>query len=124
VKSRLVKTVVIWGLILWLIGYLLSVALFAFVPVSTIGWIVLPIGLAVTIWALAKRILGRSMTDYFLIGIVWTVIAVILDFLLIVKLFSPSDGYYKLDVYIYYASTFLLPLIVGVLKTKQTTNNT
>jgi len=33
--------------------------------------------------------------------------------LFIVKAFKPADGYYKLDVYLYYALTFALPLIVG-----------
>ena len=38
------------------------------------------------------------------------------DYLLIVKVFSPPDGYYKLDVYLYYALTFIMPLVVGWLK--------
>jgi hypothetical protein len=28
-------------------------------------------------------------------------------------MFKPADGYYKLDVYLYYILTFALPLIVG-----------
>jgi len=40
-------------------------------------------------------------------------IAVIFDYLFLVKMFKPTDGYYKLDVYLYYILTFLLPLIVG-----------
>jgi hypothetical protein len=31
--------------------------------------------------------------------------------------FHPPDGYYKPDVYLYYVSTFVLPLIVGWRKT-------
>jgi hypothetical protein len=33
--------------------------------------------------------------------------------LFIVKLLNPADGYYKADVYLYYALTFISPLIVG-----------
>ena len=36
--------------------------------------------------------------------------AIVLDYLLIVKALNPADGYYKLDVYLYYALTFILPL--------------
>lgn len=37
----------------------------------------------------------------------------ILDYVFIVKAFNPSDGYYKVDVYLYYALTFLLPVTIG-----------
>ena len=42
--------------------------------------------------------------------------AVVLDYFLIVKLFHPVDGYYKLDVYLYYVFTFALPIVVGLMK--------
>ena len=29
------------------------------------------------------------------------------------QLFKPADGYYKPDVYLYYAITFVLPIVVG-----------
>jgi glycine cleavage system pyridoxal-binding protein P len=44
---------------------------------------------------------------------VWLVIAVVADYLSLVKLLNPP-AYYKLDVYVYYASTFLIPFLVGV----------
>jgi hypothetical protein len=50
---------------------------------------------------------------YILLAVFWTAIAVILDYLFIVKALKPADGYYKLDVYLYYALTFIIPLIVG-----------
>jgi hypothetical protein len=37
----------------------------------------------------------------------------VFDYFLLVKVFKPVDGYYKLDVYLYYVLTFILPLIVG-----------
>ena len=41
-------------------------------------------------------------------------IAVICDYFFLVKAFNPADGYYKLDVYLYYGLTFILPLAVGL----------
>lgn len=38
--------------------------------------------------------------------------AVLLDYLFIVKMFKSAD-YYKPDVYVYYALTLLLPIAVG-----------
>ncbi|HKW00136.1 MAG TPA: hypothetical protein VJN96_09935 [Vicinamibacterales bacterium] len=43
----------------------------------------------------------------------WLLIAVAGDYLFIVKAFKPPDGYYKLDVYLYYALTFAIPLFAG-----------
>lgn len=46
----------------------------------------------------------------------WTIIAIILDYFLLVKVFNPADGYYKFDVYLYYIFTFVLPLIAGAMQ--------
>lgn len=43
----------------------------------------------------------------------WTVIAVLGDYLFIVKALKPADGYYKLDVYLYYALTLFIPFLAG-----------
>ena len=109
---RLLKFAVGWGLGLWLVGYLLGIALFALVPVGLIGWIITPLGTLMTIWVLLK-VRNAPRRFYALLSIVWTSIAVAFDYLFIVKAFSPSDGYYKPDVYLYYGLTFLLPLAVG-----------
>ena len=60
-----------------------------------------------------RKIKSLSLQYYIFLGIIWTVLAIILDYLLIVKAFRPEDGYYKLDVYIYYVLTFAIPVIVG-----------
>jgi len=73
----------------------------------------MPIGIAVTLWVLVKKIKLKSLEDYFLLAIVWTIIAVALDYLFLVRLLNPPGGYYKLDVYLYYILTFTLPLLVG-----------
>jgi hypothetical protein len=40
------------------------------------------------------------------------VIAVVLDYLFIVRLFQAT--YYDTDVYVYYAVTFLIPVVIGL----------
>lgn len=107
-----------WGFVLWLIGYLLGMVFFAVLPASMIGWAIMPIGIALTLWVLLKKIKSQPLADYLFIAIVWTLIAVVFDYLFLVKLLKPVDGYYKLDVYLYYASTFFLPLAVGWLKNR------
>ena len=105
-----------WGVLLWLVGYILGIVLFMVAPPSTIGWIIMPIGILLTLWVLSKKVKGDSLKYYFVLAIGWTVIAIVFDYFFLVKLFKPADGYYKLDVYLYYVFTFGLPLIVGVRK--------
>lgn len=102
-----------WGLGLWFIGYALGILLFAFVPASLIGWILTPVGTAITLWVLFKKITSSSLSYYGQLAVAWTLIAVVFDYIFLVLLFKPADGYYKLDVYMYYALTFILPLAVG-----------
>lgn len=102
-----------WGFILWLVGYALGMVLFAVVPVYMIGWLITPVGTALTLWVLFRKVRGDSFKYYFLLAAVWTLIAVVFDYFFLVKAFAPADGYYKLDVYLYYALTFVLPLVVG-----------
>lgn len=102
-----------WGFVLWLIGYALGMILFLIVPPSILGWVIMPIGIVITLWVLLKKVKENSFQHYLALAIVWTIIAVIFDYLFIVKALKPADGYYKLDVYIYYALTFALPLIIG-----------
>ena len=107
-----------WGFLLWLIGYGLGIILFTLVPPSAIGWIITPFGIAITLFVLFKKIAAISLAYYLMISIAWTLIAVICDYFFLVKAFNPADGYYKLDVYLYYFLTFFLPLAVGFLKTR------
>jgi hypothetical protein len=105
-----------WGAILWLIGYVLGIALFIVLPPSTMGWVIMPIGVLITFWVLLKKVNGGTFGDFVFLAVVWTLIAVAFDYLFIVKALKPADGYYKLDVYLYYALTFIIPLVVGLWK--------
>lgn len=102
-----------WGFLLWLIGYVLGLVLFMVVPVSLIGWVIMPAGVVITLCVLFQKIHGGSLQRYFIIGVAWAVVAIVCDYLFLVLLLKPADGYYKLDVYLYYLLTLLLPVIVG-----------
>ncbi len=106
-----------WGFILWLIGYLLGIILFAIVPQALLGWVIMPVGILVTLWVLLKKVRADSFKYYVLLAFSWVLIAIICDYFFLVKIFKPTDGYYKLDVYLYYVLTFTLPLLVGWRKT-------
>jgi len=108
-----------WGLIFWLIGYVLGFILFFAVPVEMLGWVIMPIGSLITIGVLWKKIKGNTMKYYLGLALIWTLLAVIFDYFFLVKMLKPADGYYKLDVYLYYALTFVFPLIAGGLKTRK-----
>jgi hypothetical protein len=99
---------------LWLIGYLASLILFFSPYAGIMGWILLviftPVTIAVTWWWFRKR---KELTlEYFAkVGVVWVLIAVVFDYLFIVRLFQAN--YYSPDVFVYYAMTFLIPVGVG-----------
>src|SRR5659263_666299 len=67
-----------WGFILWLIGYALGILLFTVVPLSLVGWIIMPIGTIITIWVLVKKVKADSFQYYALLAVIWTLIAVVL----------------------------------------------
>lgn len=112
-NKQLLRDSLGWGFILWFIGYVLGILLFFVLPPSLIGWVIMPIGLIITFWVLMNKVKSGAVPYYALLAIVWTVIAVAFDYLFIVKAFNPADGYYKLDVYLYYALTFIVPLVAG-----------
>ncbi len=102
------------GIALWLIGYLASLLLFFSPFAGIMGWVLLivctPVTIAVALlWFRARDLV---LTYYTGVGIVWTVIAVVLDYLFIVLLLHAT--YYGPDVFVYYALTFLIPVGVGL----------
>ena len=112
-NRQLLKDALGWGVVLWLIGYVLGVVLFAFVPTNLIGWVITPIGIAITLWVAFRKVKGDTLQYFCVVAVFWTAIAVVGDYLGIVKALKPADGYYKPDVYLYYALTFLIPVFAG-----------
>ena len=102
------------GIVLWLLGYLASMVLF-FTPFAGImGWIITAVFTPVTVaiawwWFRARRL---PLAYYVKVGAAWTLIAVVFDYLFIVLLLQAE--YYRPDVFVYYALTFLIPVGVGL----------
>jgi len=116
IKARMID-VFVFGILIWLIGYIASLILFSFVPNSILGWILCIVFTPITFLIAQRRFKNRKLKFfcYFMTGVLWVVIAAVLDYFFIVKLFSSVD-YYKADVYVYYAITFLIPTLIGLSK--------
>lgn len=106
----------LWGFLLWLFGYVLGFVFYAFVPKPYLGWVITPFGVAATCWVLLKKMKRETVRQYVVIGVPWAVIAIVCDYLFLVLPLHATD-YYKLDVYLYYGLTFLLPIAVGWFRT-------
>ncbi|TAJ44166.1 hypothetical protein [Methanofollis fontis] len=102
------------GTFLWLIGYLASLVLFFTPFAEMMGWVLTavftPVTIAITWWWFRQRHL--PLIYFVKVGIVWVVIAVVLDYLFIVLLFQTA--YYSTHVFLYYALTFLIPVGIGL----------
>jgi len=110
--AKVFLNTVLWGLALWFFGYVLGFVFFMFAPQALIGWYIMPFGVAATLWVLLAKIKRNKFDGYVILGVIWTLIAVLFDYLFIVKLLQ-SANYYKPDVYMYYLLTFILPIVVG-----------
>jgi hypothetical protein len=118
-KGKIFLNTVFWGFILWLFGYILGFIFFPFVPKESIGWYIMPFGVIATLWVLLKKIKREEFGCYVGLGVIWTIMAIVLDYVFLVKMLKATD-YYKLDVYIYYILTFVLPIVVGWYRLKRT----
>ena len=114
-KKKIIMNSVFWGFTLWLFGYILGIIFFGIIPKEVMGWYIMPFGLAATLWVLFKKIKRDSLTCYIGLGVLWTILAIVLDYIFLVKLLGAAD-YYKFDVYVYYFLTLILPISVGFLK--------
>jgi hypothetical protein len=61
------------------------------VPNNLIGWVIMPIGIAVALWILWKKVKGDSFRYYLLLALVWLVIAVVFDYFFLVQAFKPAE---------------------------------
>lgn len=113
--KQLIKDTALLGTALWLIGYIASLVLFVSPYASIMGWILLavftPVTMVIVYWWFRKRE-HIPMKYYAGIGMVWVLIAIVLDYLFIVVLFQAT--YYGIDVFVYYAVTFVIPVGVGL----------
>ncbi|VVB77072.1 Uncharacterised protein [uncultured archaeon] len=86
-----------------------------FTPLRDVmGWILFAIFAPVTICVAYLRFKNRKMAlpYYASVAGTWLAMAVCLDYIFIVVPYAQA-GYYGPDVFAYYATTFLIPLLVG-----------
>jgi len=102
------------GFFVWLIGYLAGIVLYFLLSPDVLGWVLFVIFTPIVVLLCYKRFGKReeSISYYVLVAAVWLIIAVVFDYSFLVRLLNAAN-YYKLDVYVYYASTFLIPFLVG-----------
>ena len=118
-KTQILKSNLKWGFILWVIGWVLGI-IFFMTPIKPImGWVITPIGIVITLWVLFKKINRQQYLCYFGVAVIWTLMAILLDYFFNVLLFKIGLSYYKLDIYVYYITTFILPLLVDVYKLRK-----
>jgi len=118
-KQKLMDTLG-WGIILWATGYLLGMMLFAFVSLAVMGIIISVIMFPVTIYVAWRRLRksDQPKSYFFIVGIVWAAIPVLFDYVFLVKALSP-ENYYDADIFVYYGTALLIPIIVGLLTNKK-----
>jgi hypothetical protein len=114
--QQIYKDTIGLGTFFWLIGFLAGMVLF-FTPFkNSMGWIMLvtftPVTIAITWWWFRQRE-HLSLQYYAGVGGAWALIAVVLDYLFIVTLFSSTE-YYALHIFLYYILMFLIPVGVGM----------
>ena len=104
------------GALLWLAGYLVSMAVH-FSPLSYAIWgrVVLVLYIPALAWVAWRYFTGRELSLHYYagVGIAWSLIAVMFDYPFIVLRFGAWE-YYTPDVYLYYAVTFLIPAGIGM----------
>ena len=113
-KETLIDTVGL-GFGLWLAGFLASLPLFFVLPPGLLGWVLFAVFAPITVFVAYLRFHKRQLSLAHFIGVAlaWLAIAIVFDYIFIVVMFKSVD-YYKLDVFLYYATTFLIPLAVGL----------
>lgn len=118
-RDLIVRAGLGWGFLLWLAGYVLGFCFYPFIPPAQIGWYVTPFGIALTCLILWKRVRVARIGDGLIVGIAWAIIAIVCDYLFLVKLLNPPDGYYKPDIYLYYLLMLVLPVGAALLRQRR-----
>jgi len=114
--EQLLRDTVGMGAMLWLAGYLASMAVY-FSPLNymVFGRVVLALYIPVTTWITWRYFTGRNLSLLYFTatGLAWSLTAIILDYPFIVLRFGAYQ-YYTPDVYLYYLVMFLIPAGVGI----------
>ena len=87
--KRLALDGLLWGFLLWLLGFAVGMLAFLFVATRWIGLVVLPILLPVTVWVAWRRLRGHADPWGYpvAVGAIWCALAVGLDWVVLVRRF-------------------------------------
>ena len=103
------------GFLLWVVGFALGMLLFTLIPASILGWyllvIIVPLTIIISLYRFKER--NESIKYFLFVASVWLLIPIILDFIIIVLTFNVQN-FYDIDLLIYYALTFIIPLSLGL----------
>ncbi len=125
-NQKLVDTIG-FGFLLWLIGYFMGffiITIPGYPEIMTIPVILTAFSLAVALVTAAftyVRFRKRREVSWlyaFLVGITWTILAIVLDFIFIVLLFN-APSYYRPHIFTYYAITLVVPSAVAKYSSRQ-----
>ena len=103
------------GVLLWLLGFGFGMAIYPFIAVANIGWCILVVLIPVTGYVASRRLANthRSFKHMLMMAVAWVGIAAAADYKVLVQVMHVQH-YFKLDVYVYYGFTFLMPIMVGL----------
>ena len=125
-NQKLVDTIG-FGFLLWLIGYFMGffiITIPGYPQIMTAPVILtafsLAVGLVTAAFAYVRFRKRREISWLyaFLVGIAWTILAIVLDFIFIVLLFN-APNYYRPHIFIYYAFTLVVPSAVAKYSSRQ-----
>lgn len=116
-QLQLWKRVVFYGLILWVVVFLMIALLVLLglnnrsIPTDTVLLIIMFLGY----WTLATRLHLVSLSQGFLVGLVWLTTNLLLDYFVIVKGFNSGSlaFYYAWIIWARYLLLVLIPILIS-----------
>lgn len=117
------KKTLLYGLIIWAIGFVVASILIA-MGLSSTGWflnILMLVIMAVVVWAMTGKIEPKDAKSAIQIGTVWLVVTAILEYLVTYRTFvaeTNPDFYRSWSIWVGYALILLIPWIRLQVKSK------
>jgi hypothetical protein len=105
-----------YGIALFAINFVIGSILMFGLKLSGLSFsIVMLIAAIVVLWLLANQYKIKALNDGIMVGLVWLVVDVILEYYVIVQIFSKGDAasFYNLSVLLGYALVVAVPAVVG-----------
>jgi len=107
-----------WGLAIWAIMFVIDSILILFQLEALWFAIVMLIVCLVVVWYVASKMFKfKEVAEAFMVGLIWLIIVAVLDYLVLVLVFSGGDfSFYAWNIWVRYAIVLLLPPILAAIK--------